>query len=278
MKTCDEMVNSLLDRRKRYLAAKKRKRQAWIASGCCALVVLLGIWQVRTIQGNDPANPEPAVIWAEKSVGDEETREWNGKQIAVSLWESLQEYEDTRLFAVTVECRHMDEGFVYNGKPVARYYEETVEKQTALNALDLLLKRSEPEVDGEAHYWATIPTNPEKYASAMQKPIGAFTPENWVEEYYAGGVFLRDKAAADYRRCQAEVASLRKSIAEAGDAYQDAVLETVMAQLTAQGISYEWQENSHLLILYVSEDTLAGLSLDGMSDWYFRLAEKNELN
>ncbi len=275
MKTCDEMVSSLLDRRERYLAAKKRKRQAWIASGCCALVVLLGIWQLRTIQGNDPGNPNPSVIWAEKSGGDEETREWNGKQITASLWESFQEYEDTRLFAVTVECGHIDEGFVYNGKPVARYYEETVEKQTALNALDLLLRQDEIPKDGEVHYGATIPTNPEEDTSVMQKPIGAFTPENWAEAYFADGVFLRDKAIADYKRCQADVASLRESIAEAGNAYQDSVLETVMAQLTAQGISYEWQESARVLILYVSEGTLAGLSLDGLSDWYFRLAEKN---
>lgn len=272
MKTCDEMVNSLLDRRERYLAERKRKRQAWIVSGCCALVVLLGIWQFRTFQGNDPANPEPAVVWADKSVGDEEIKEWNGKQITASLWESLQGYEDTQLFAVTVECRHIDEGFVYNGKPVARYYEETVEKQTALNTLDLLLKQSEPEAD--AHYGANIPTNPENDTSAMQKPIGGLTPEKWTEAYYAGGVFLRDKAVTDYKRCQADVASLRKSIAEAGNAYQDAVLETVMTQITAQGISYEWQESSGSLIIYVSEDTLAGLSLDG--HWYFRLAEKNE--
>lgn len=269
MKTCDEMVSSLLDRRERYLAAKKRKRQAWIVSGCCALVVLLGIWQVRIIRGNAP---DPTVVWADKSVGDEEIKEWNGKQVTASLWESLEESEDTRLFAVTVECSHIDEAFVYNGKPVARYYEETVEKQTVLNTLDLLLNRSEPEVD--AHYGATIPTNPENDTSAMQKPIGALIPENRVEAYFAGGVFLRDKAITDYKRCQAEEASLRKSIAEAGNAYQDAVLETVMAQLTAQGISYEWQESSRTLILYVSEDTLAGLSLD--DHWYFRLAEKNE--
>lgn len=271
MKTCDEMVNSLLDRRERYLAAKKKKRQAWIASGCCALVVLLGIWQVRTLQGKAP---DPAVIWADENMGDEEIKEWNGKQIAESLWESLQEYEDTRLFAVTVECRHIDEGFVYNGKPVARYYEETVEKQTTLNALDLLLKQSEPEAD--AHYGATIPTDPKEDPSGMQKPIGGLTPEQWTEAYFAGGVFLRDKAITDQKRCQAEVASLRRSIAEAGNAYQDAVLEMVMAQLTAQGISYEWQESTRSLILYVSEDTLAGLSLD--SHWYFRLAEKNESN
>lgn len=53
MKNCDEMVNSLLERRDRYVAEQKRKRKVLtrtVASMCCVCLVALlgfGMWQSR---------------------------------------------------------------------------------------------------------------------------------------------------------------------------------------------------------------------------------------
>ena len=61
MKNCDEMVNSLLERRDRYLAEQKRKRSIitrTVTSMCCVcLVALLGfcIWQGRMFNTAPPA-------------------------------------------------------------------------------------------------------------------------------------------------------------------------------------------------------------------------------
>ena len=51
MKNCDEMVNSLLERREHYISAQKRKRKVIISTAtsmCCVCLVALlgfGMWQ-----------------------------------------------------------------------------------------------------------------------------------------------------------------------------------------------------------------------------------------
>lgn len=105
MKTCDEMVNSLLNRREQFLLERKKKRRTaakiTAAGGCCVLAAVIGavIWSSgmlrekgamisdnsSAISNNSfPVNSEPAkeiptpqapdyssVIWAEGSTGDD---------------------------------------------------------------------------------------------------------------------------------------------------------------------------------------------------------------
>ncbi len=55
MKNCDEMVNSLLERREQYVAKQKRKRTALIrtvSSMCCVCLMALiglGVWQIGEV-------------------------------------------------------------------------------------------------------------------------------------------------------------------------------------------------------------------------------------
>ena len=102
MKTCDEMVNSLLKRREQYLLEQKQKRRTaakiTAAGGCCALAAVIGtgirssgkLWEKGTmvpenssvISGNSfPANSGPdnitppmldrsSVIWAGSDADD----------------------------------------------------------------------------------------------------------------------------------------------------------------------------------------------------------------
>ena len=56
MKNCEEMVNSLLERREQYLAEQKRKRKVMTSTAasiyCVCLVALLGfgMWQDKSHQ------------------------------------------------------------------------------------------------------------------------------------------------------------------------------------------------------------------------------------
>lgn len=72
MKNCDEMVNSLLERRDTYVAEQKRKRTMIIrtaTSMCCVcLVVLLGfgIWQGGMFNTTPPITAEDSINIGEK--------------------------------------------------------------------------------------------------------------------------------------------------------------------------------------------------------------------
>ena len=69
MKSCDDMVNSLLERREQYVAKQKHKRKVIIrtASVCCICVAVLlsfGVWQRGTLEKT------PSVIAGENGYTD----------------------------------------------------------------------------------------------------------------------------------------------------------------------------------------------------------------
>ena len=72
MKNCDEMVNSLLERRDRYVAEQKRKRTMitrTATSMCCVCLVALlgfGIWQGGMFNTTPPISAEDSINIGEK--------------------------------------------------------------------------------------------------------------------------------------------------------------------------------------------------------------------
>ncbi len=72
MKNCDEMVNSLLERREQYIVKQKRKRKVIIrtvASMCCVCLVALlgfGVWQNGMFEKTPPVTMDDSVIIGEK--------------------------------------------------------------------------------------------------------------------------------------------------------------------------------------------------------------------
>ncbi len=72
MKNCDEMVNSLLERRARYVAGQKRKRKVitrTVTSMCCVcLVVLLsfGVWESGMFDTTPPVTLDGSINIGEK--------------------------------------------------------------------------------------------------------------------------------------------------------------------------------------------------------------------
>lgn len=77
MKSCEEMVASLLDRRDRYAAARKRRRRAAarVGAGCLCLAVLLGagLWTGGTaVPSAPPTESAPPPAETEGPAGEDE--------------------------------------------------------------------------------------------------------------------------------------------------------------------------------------------------------------
>lgn len=76
MKNCDEMVNSLLERRERYVAEQKRKRKVLtrtVTSMCCVCLVALlgfGMWQSGILTTTPPITP-PAALDNPINIGED---------------------------------------------------------------------------------------------------------------------------------------------------------------------------------------------------------------
>ena len=72
MKNCDEMVNSLLERRERYIAEQKRKRKVIIRtvttmSGVCLVVLLsFGVWESGRYDTTPPVTLDDSINIGEK--------------------------------------------------------------------------------------------------------------------------------------------------------------------------------------------------------------------
>lgn len=80
MKSCDEMVNSLLERRDRYAAEQEQKRKALtrtVTSMCCVCLVALlgfGVWQGGMLNNQPPAtldDSEPDELNNEQTQGSQ---------------------------------------------------------------------------------------------------------------------------------------------------------------------------------------------------------------
>ncbi len=300
MKTCDEMVNSLFQRREEYLAQQKIKRRNAVISAAlysCAFAAAagIGIWikgeisQKPVTVDSSMANPastpvtsDPAaelpIIWAEEGIEGELVvtdyyTDWNGKDIHSCLWDALEENktDDSCIFAVDAFYFPLDDEFVYKGKTLAQYSEEQQGKRWEL--LNQLLKHGEALKYGEALYQSGAPDG-EKWSKELYERTVSEIGEEMLSEYIVDGVFLRDKVLQDIPEAEKEWEAAQPAFMQACAAYQVHVYENTLEQLEAQGIKYELSKYDGRLILFVSREELDNLTLDNMSHWGFCLASK----
>ena len=72
MKNCDEMVNSLLERREQYVAEQKRKKRVLtrtVTSMCCVCLAALlgfGMWQSGIFNTTPPAALDDSINISKK--------------------------------------------------------------------------------------------------------------------------------------------------------------------------------------------------------------------
>ncbi len=341
MKTCDEMVNSLFQRREEYLAQQKIKRRNAVISAalyCCAFaaVVGIGVWIKGEISQKpvvvDPSTTNPGstsvikteclshlpIKWAATpgnyrdlvSEMDVDT-EWNGKRISGMLRRALDEGGEDCLYAVEarvdeqvfhnayeteygeksekMESKFIDEQFVYNGKTLAQYEAEYNEKSRKLETgfiIDRLLEAADSlKIENGDKISKDIY---DKLVSYIKERISKPDIEEKISEYIVDGVFLKDKAVQYTTKAEEEWKAAVQADNQARKAFRAHFYKEVGKQLEAKGIENEliykdtdpedFLDDGHMsdyLLLFISKEDFANLTLDNMSDWIFCHAYDN---
>ncbi len=309
MKTCDEMVNSLFQRREQYLAEQKRKRRnAVIAAAlyCCAFAVIGGIAlsvklstarQTETVtpssitsadpetDSSDVTTPEQMpdlpVVWSDgvdfRALGywEHDVQEWNGKSISDKLYDALNKNDENCLFAVTAEYFWSEDKAVYNGKTVAQYREEARAKEHELFVLEkLLLDNGDDLKYGEALYQTGTPDGVQ-WGERLYKETVSMIGQDTIDKYIVDGVFLKDELLLDIEKVKEEYNTAYQAYEQAYIGYPTQVYETLGKQLKAKGNRYIVCDSDGIfMLMFISKDDLADLTLDNVNYCEFRHASK----
>lgn len=296
MKTCDEMVNSLFQRREQYLAEQKIKRRNAVISTalyCCAFAAVagIGVWIKGEVSSkpipvdssitnpssaagsSDVITPELPIIWAEEETIEENYvssyfAAWNGKQIHNRLWDALEkdETDDNCLFAVRAWRNSIDKQFVYNGKTLAQYEAEHDAKWNEFDTKYYIAQLL------SVTYGMRIENGDKVSKDTYDKIVKGIGKD--ISEYIVDGVFLKDKAVQDITKVKKEVEAAKQSFELGCAACRVHMYEELLEQLEAQGIKYEQSKDSDNLLMFISKDDFANLTFDNMSDWSFYHAYK----
>lgn len=293
MKNCDEMVNSLLERREQYNADKKRKRKAAVRISsvfCCFLLVAVvgfGVWQSGIFNTPPSSTPEGVfipgkiddvsdytVIWADTNNETEDNAivEWNGKQVGLSLLTALRNAPQNSKVAIMARP-HIDDDFVYNGKTLAEYYKEAENERNFPDKLWQLIKVGESLKYGEALYQTGTPDG-EKWAQSLYQETIEFFGEDLLSKYIVDGVFLKEKVEADIDAAQSEKTAQNAYELACRECFEQTINATAK-QIDPQAIDYDKIDNADFLIIYASENEFAALSFDGIENWYFSFAAED---
>ena len=313
MKTCDEMVNSLLNRREQYLLEQRKKRRtaAKIAvfGGSCALaaVIGIGIWNNGMLRekgtvisdnsyaiNSEPANEIPtpqvpdysSVIWAEDgsydNVCDEAVINWvslNGKRISPSLSEAFEKNGDDSVFAIAACCYVYDENFVYNGKTLVQYRVAADEAWEIIDRHIRLLKQGDCLKYGEALYLTGTPDG-ERWAKEYYDRTVSEIGKELISKYIVDGEFLEHELTETIDNLENERIELLKIYDQAHIACSTYMFETAAGQINAQGVCCETKYNldsrPYLLVIFATKDEFEALDFDNMHKWSFALAQKDE--
>lgn len=307
MKTCDEMVNSLLRRREQFLAEQKQKRRTaakmTAAGGSCALAAAVGVLvlnsgmlrEKKTIvpdelsaisDNSSTVNDEPqsptivddsSIIWGiSSSVTSHDDKlmvqkKCNGKNIDYSLHYAFEEYDDNCTFAVSATHICYDDNCSFT-KTLEQFLAEDYARTEKIRCMELLTKMGDELKYGEALYLTGTPDGV-KWAKEYYDSTVAEMGEELLSKYIVDGEFLKDELIRDL---DTEYAERDKAMDAYGKAYAEHradMCTTLRKELEEKGIYCE-QRSPAALILYISETDLTELTLEDPKNWVFGLAYK----
>lgn len=302
MKSNEEMVESLLRRRKDFQIEQKRKRKSFwrTVSASCSFVLVgllcVGVWKLRggdagkTAPVLDPSDPvktdqilldpveegtqdDDRIVWGTVGADNEGFTEWNGKEITFPLEKVLGELPEGSKAEVSVRFYYnywADTTFLYQGKTLADYAAAAGYEQSLPEKLRMLLKVGDSLKYGEALYNGGTPDG-ERWIEELYQETVAFYGEELLEKYIVNGEFLADQVRADITVYESQnSASLAYS--EACDAFAVQVFDALQSQLTAKNIAFEPAAEKNRLILFVTKEELKAISADDRLDWIFDVA------
>lgn len=309
MKTCEEMVKSLFERREQYLAERKSKREIAISSAVCALAAagFLGIivWQSgktntpsipTELQSDNPAlsvssdnaftnsssaaNPDSEadntvkrdynIVWEDGESYNEEFTVWNGKHVQASIPDALHNLPENSKLAIRVDIGKYDDTFVYNGKTLEEYSNQSQAASLLTEKLSQLLKEGNALKYGEALYQTGTPHG-EKWAREFYESRVEFYGEELLAKYIVDGEFREINATRDLENALVNAQAVRTEEIKALNEY----LKHRMKQmenflcLDKQGIDMDNKT------IFVSESEFASLTFEGIEDCVFYPAVQN---
>ena len=225
MKTCDEMMNSLLKRREAYLAAQKKKKKVLLSvtsTLCVAALMGVVLWQSGWM--TSPAVTEP-------QGGTEEPQE--SEKSTMPSYPVLRDTEGENLnrggFYTDAEVPYGDDGYTYQ-----------YDKMCGINLSDLL--RSNDQTDKIALFVRSY-----SYTSTL------------FEFKYKG------KTVSEYSReiavTPGNPQSLRDAYNEAIRAYQRYAAVQLQTVLEQKGFDCYYTEGQEYLLFFATEEEFAALTL-----------------
>lgn len=292
MKNRDEMVESLFQRREQYLTAQKRKRKMIVRVGatvCCACltaVIGIGLWQKGLIHHPPDIAPEPTVndnsapqiteppitqthiespsalskpdgpvIWGTEfgdSMVIKDVR-WNGKTIAQSLYDALEDPQnDGAMFAIHASFS-MDKSFVYDGKTISQYESEYQAEDRYIQKLYGLLKEGDCLKYGEVLYQTGTPDG-EKWAQSLYEETIAEYGEEFLATYLVNGEFLQEKLGEDL--AQYEERTALSAYKTAYQAFWAHAYEEAKKKLQVYS---EWGWDQSFMVIYATAEQFAAM-------------------
>lgn len=300
MKTCDEMVHSLLERREQYVAAQKKKKKVLartITALCAVAMVGVAVWQMPSITEQPPValddqqnsttqttpitKPTYNILWKEAeedmSTGEIAVDTQMGKTIEWGLKKTLENLPQNTKVAVAAYPYMTDPNFVWNGKSLKEYSDAFDAERSMLNKLGSLAKMGNMLKYGEALLTGT--PDGEKWSKELYEETIAYYGEELLSKYIVNGEFLKDQLEADIEIMSGE-GSAYYAYESACAAYNAYALDEAEKQLAAHSIDYDASNSadSGCIIMFVDAEQFSVFTMESIENWCFCLARKGENN
>lgn len=300
MKTCDEMVNRLLERREQYAAAQKKKKKvlvSTITSLCVVAIVGVAVWQMPSVTEQPPVAPDDQqnsttqttpitkptynILWKEAeedmSTGEIAVDTQMGKTIEWGLKKALENLPQNTKVAVAAYPYMTDPNFVWNGKSLKEYSDAFDAERSMLNKLGSLAKMGNMLKYGEALLTGT--PDGAKWSKELYEETIAYYGEELLSKYIVNGEFLKDQLEADIEIMSGE-GSAYYAYESACAAYNAYALDEAEKQLAAHSIDYDASNSadSGCIIMFVDAEQFSAFTMESIENWCFCLARKGENN
>ena len=300
MKTCDEMVNSLLERREQYAVTQKKKKRVLvgtIASLCVVAMVGVAVWKMPSVTEQPPVAPDDQqnsttqttpitkptynILWKEAeedmSTGEIAVDTQMGKTIEWGLKKALENLPQNTKVAVAAYPYMTNPNFVWNGKSLKEYSDAFDAERSMLNKLGSLAKMGNMLKYGEALLTGT--PDGEKWSKELYEETIAYYGEELLSKYIVNGEFLKDQLEADIEIMSGE-GSAYYAYESACAAYNAYALDEAEKQLAAHSIDYDASNSadSGCIIMFVDAEQFSAFTMESIENWCFCLARKGENN
>ena len=300
MKTCDEMVNSLLERREQYAVTQKKKKRvlvSTITSLCVVAMVGVAVWKMPSVTEQPPVasddqqnsttqttpitKPTYNILWKEAeedmNTGEIAVDTQMGKTIEWGLKKALENLPQNTKVAVAAYPYMTDPNFVWNGKSLKEYSDAFDAERSMLNKLGSLAKMGNMLKYGEALLTGT--PDGEKWSKELYEETIAYYGEELLSKYIVNGEFLKDQLEADIEIMSGE-GSAYYAYELACAAYNAYALDEAEKKLAAHRIDYDASNSadSGCIIMFVDAEQFSAFTMESIENWCFCLARKGENN